>query len=509
MDILANVALGFGIALTPDNLLFCLIGVALGTAIGVLPGLGPTATIALLLPITYRMDAVSSLIMLSGIYYGAMYGGSITSILVKVPGEGASVITCIDGYAMARKGRAGAALGLSAFGSFIAGVVGTVGVFLLGPALARVALAFGPAEYAALVVVGLVLVTYVAQSSMTGALLMVALGLLLATVGVDPIYGSERYTLGQLDLFDGIQMPILAMGLFGVAELLAVAAQRGGPPPLIASPRSTREMLPSREEWSQSTGAIARGTGLGFFLGLLPGGGALIASFASYVIEKRLSKHPEEFGRGAPAGVAGPESANNAAAQAAFIPLLSLGIPANVVMGVMMGGLLIQGIQPGPRLLETRPDLYWAVVCSMLIGNVMLIILNVPLISIFVRLLRIPFGVLSPLIIVFCVVGAYSLRNSAFDVGLMLVFGVVGWLMRAARLDPAPLILAFVLGDILERSVRQALLVGLGSPMIFVTRPISAALLTLAALLLLWPAARWCLARRSGKRRTGLPDLAE
>lgn len=490
MDWLANAALGFELALTPANLLFCFIGVALGTAIGVLPGLGPTATIALLLPVTYRMDAISSMIMLSGIYYGAMYGGSITSILVKVPGEGASVVTCLDGYAMARKGRAGAALGLAAFGSFIAGVVGTLGIFLLGPAFASVALAFGPAEYAALVLVGLVLVTYVAQSSMTGALLMVAAGLLLATVGVDPISGAERFTFGQLDLFDGIQMPVLAMGLFGVAELLAVAASRAGPLPLVASPSRTRDLLPNREEWRASGGAITRGTGIGFFLGLLPGGGALIASFASYVLEKRLSRNPEQFGQGAPAGVAGPEAANNAAAQAAFIPLLSLGIPANVVMGVMMGGLLIQGIQPGPRLLEARPDLYWAVICSMLVGNVMLIVLNVPLIAVFVRLLRIPFGILSPLIIVFCVIGAYSLRNSGFDVAVMLVFGVIGWLMRLARLDPAPLILAFVLGDILERSVRQALLVGLGSPMIFVQRPISAILLSVAAILLLWPLVR-------------------
>ena len=489
-DIMANAALGFGIALSWNNLLFCLIGVTLGTAIGVLPGLGPAATIALLLPITYRMDAIASLILLAGIYYGAMYGGSITSILVKVPGEGASVVTCLDGYAMARRGRAGAALGLSAFGSFIAGVIGTVGVFLLGPPLAAVALAFGPAEYAALVVVGLVLVTHVAQSTRSASLAMIAAGLLLATLGVDPIYGTERFTFGQLDLFDGVPVAILAMGLFGVAELLAVASSRGGAPAPIYPPGQVRELLPSREEWRESAPAIARGTGLGFFLGLLPGGGALIASFASYVIEKRLSPQPERFGQGAPAGLAGPESANNTAAQAAFVPLLSLGIPANVVMGVMMGGLLIQGIQPGPRLLATRPDLYWAVICSMLIGNVMLIILNVPLISIFVQLLRIPFAVLSPLIILFCAIGAFSLRNSAFDVALMVGFGVAGWLLRRAKFDPAPLVLAFVLGDILERSVRQALLVGQGSPAIFLQRPISAGLLALAVLLLLWPALR-------------------
>jgi putative tricarboxylic transport membrane protein len=498
MDIIANAALGFGIALSPQNLLFCLIGVTLGTAIGVLPGLGPTATIALLLPITFRMDAVTSLIMLSGIYYGAMYGGSITSILVKVPGEGASVVTCLDGYAMARKGRAGAALGLAAFGSFFAGVAGTLGVFLLGPGLANAALAFGPAEYASLVLLGLVLVTHVSQGGVIPALLMAAVGLLLATVGVDPIYGTERYTFGQVDLFDGIQMAIIAIGLFGVAELLTVASQQGKTAPPVTQPGGWRALMPDRREWRDSVGAMGRGTGLGFVLGLLPGGGALIASFASYALEKRLSKTPEAFGNGAPAGVAGPESANNAAAQAAFIPLLSLGIPANVVMGVMMGGLLIQGIQPGPMLIQQRPDLYWAVICSMFVGNVMLVILNVPLISVFVRLLAIPFAILSPLIIVFCVIGAYSLRNSTFDVALMLAFGVIGWLMRYARLDPAPLVLAFVLGDILERSVRQALLVGMGSPAIFVTRPISAGLLALAAILLAWPLVRALMRRGKG-----------
>lgn len=490
MDILANAALGFGIALTPENLLLCLFGVTLGTAIGVLPGLGPTATIALLLPVSYHMDAISALIMLSGIYYGAMYGGSITSILVRVPGEGASVITCLDGYAMAQRGRAGAALGLSAFGSFIAGIIGTLGVFLMGPPLAKVALAFGPAEYAALVILGLLLVTFVSQGAFVSSLLMIFAGLALSAVGVDPIYGSERFTFGSLDLFDGIQMPILAMGLFGVAELLTVASQRDQRQDVISQPKGFRDVMPNREEWKESSGAIARGSGLGFILGLLPGGGALIASFASYVLEKRISSTPERFGRGAPAGVAGPESANNAAAQASFVPLLSLGIPANVVMGVMLGGLLIQGIQPGPRLIATHPDLYWAVITSMFIGNVMLIILNVPLISLFVKLLKIPFAVLSPLIMLFCIIGAYSLRNSSFDVATMLAFGIIGFLMRRMRLDPAPLILAFVLGDILESSVRQALLVGGGSLSIFISRPISATLVGIAVLVLLVPAVR-------------------
>ncbi len=491
MESLAGLAQGFGIALTAANLLWCLVGVALGTAVGVLPGLGPTATISLLLPITYRLDATSSLIMLSGIYYGAMYGGSITSILVRIPGEASSIVTCIDGHEMARRGRAGVALGISAFGSFIAGVVATFGVALAGPALAGAALAFGPAEYTALVLFGLVLVTQIGEGPRLRALLMAALGLLASTIGLDPISGTPRFTFGIVELQDGLDIAILAMGLFGVAEVLTLAAARDGKVERVESPRSLRALLPNRADWQASGGPIARGSVLGFVLGLLPGGGALISSFASYVMERRLSRAPERFGQGAIEGVAGPESANNAAAQASFVPLLSLGIPSNVVMGVMIGALMIQGVAPGPMLAAQRPELFWGVIASMVIGNVMLLVLNIPLLPAFVALLRVPQRILAPLILLFCVVGAYSLQNSAFDVIMVGIFGVIGFLLRLVRLDPAPFLLAFILGELLERSLRQALLIGIGSPWILIEKPISATLLACAAAVLLWPALHW------------------
>ncbi|MGG5822010.1 tripartite tricarboxylate transporter permease [Falsiroseomonas sp. HW251] len=500
MESLAGLAQGFGVAMTAANLLWCLVGVALGTAVGVLPGLGPTATISLLLPITYRLDATASLIMLSGIYYGAMYGGSITSILVKIPGEASSIVTCIDGHEMARRGRAGAALGISAFGSFIAGVVATFGVALAGPPLAGLALAFGPAEYTALVLFGLVLVTQIGEGSRLRALLMAALGLLASAIGLDPISGMPRFTFGIVELQDGLDIAVLAMGLFGVAEVLALAAARDDKAQMIDSPRGLRALLPDRADWRASAAPIGRGSVLGFVLGLLPGGGALISSFASYVMERRLAKDPSRFGQGAIEGVAGPESANNAAAQASFVPLLSLGIPSNVVMGVMIGALMIQGIAPGPMLAAQRPDLFWGVIASMLVGNVMLLVLNIPLLPVFVALLRVPQRILAPLILLFCVVGAYSLQNSAFDVVMVGIFGVLGFLLRLVKLDPAPFMLAFVLGELLEKSLRQALLIGIGSPMILVQKPISATLLVMAALVLLWPALRW-VTTRTGRTR--------
>lgn len=486
MDIFAGLVQGLAASLAPMSLLYCLIGVVIGTVIGVLPGLGPTATISLLLPITYRLDPVASIIMLSGIYYGAMYGGSITTILIRIPGEAASIVTCIDGYEMARRGRAGPALGIAAFGSFIAGIVATCGIVVLGPLLATVALKFGPAEYTALVVLGLVLVTNVSGGSILRSLVMVGLGLWFSTVGLDPIAGTERYTFGLYYLQDGFDIAIMAMGLFGVAEVLGLAERAMKQNALVAQPRKTRDLLPSAEDWRASAAPIARGSVLGFALGLLPGGGALIASFASYVMEKRVSRHPENFGRGAIEGVAGPESANNAAAQASFIPLLSLGIPSNVVMGVIMGALMIHGLAPGPMLMQNQPRLFWGVIVSMFIGNLMLVILNVPLLPLFVSLLKIPHKVLSPLILVFCVVGAYSLNNNVFDVTLLVVFGVAGYLMRKVDLDPAPFLLAFVLGGLFERSFRQALLIGGGSPAIFLQKPISAVLLLCAAAMVLW-----------------------
>jgi putative tricarboxylic transport membrane protein len=480
MDVFHAIGIGFATALTLKNIIYCFIGAFVGTVVGVLPGLGPVATISLLLPFSFTMDITSAIILMAGIFYGTQYGGSITAILVRIPGEASAVVTCLDGYAMARKGRAGAALGIAAFGSFIAGILVTIALFLVGPAMSGVALAFGPAEYTALVLLGLLLVTQLSSGSQTKALLMVSFGLLLSTVGRDPIYGAERFTFGIFSIYDGLNMALLAMGLFGVAELLIMAeggAQNAAP---VAQPTRLSDLLPNAADWRQSIGPILRGTGLGFFLGLLPGGGATLASFSAYVVERRLAKEPQRFGQGAIEGVAGPESANNAAAQSSFVPLLSLGIPANAVMAVILGALLVQGITPGPTLIANRPDLFFGVIASMLIGNLMLVVLNVPLISLFVLLLRVPGSILAPLIIVFCVVGAYTLSNSVAEVVIMIGFGIAGYLMRKIDLDPAPLVLAFVLGNILETNFRQALLVGKGSLSLFYTRPIAAVLIAVS-----------------------------
>jgi putative tricarboxylic transport membrane protein len=486
VELLSNLALGFSVSLTATNLAVCLIGALVGTAVGVLPGLGPAATVSLLLPITLAIDRTSAVIMLAGIYYGAMYGGSITSILMRIPGEAASVITCIDGYAMARKGRAGAALGISAFGSFLAGVVATVGVVLVGPELARGALAFGPPEKTALVLLGLVLVASVGSGSRLRALAMVGAGLLLSTAGTDLVSGQERFTLGYAYMRDGFGIAIVAMGLFGISEVLMLAG-RGKTGEVLAYSNRLRDLLPNRQDWRDSAGPIARGSAIGFFLGLLPGAGALLASFASYVTEKRLSSRPETFGQGAIAGVAGPESANNAAAQASFVPLLCLGLPANATIGIIMGALLIHGISPGPRLLLDHPALFWGVVTSMFVGNAMLVVLNVPLVGLFVSLLRVPQAIMAPIILMVCGIGAYSLNNSAGDVIAMAGFGILGYTLRRCGFDLAPLLLAFVLGSLLEQNLRQALLIGYGSPLIFVQKPIAAFFLAAAVVTLCWP----------------------
>jgi len=490
MEALDALALGFGVSLTPQNLLFCLIGTIVGTAIGVLPGLGPTATISLLLPITYSMPPVSAIIMLAGIYYGAMYGGSITSVLVRIPGEAASVVTCIDGYEMARRGRAGAALGIAALGSFVAGIVSTLGIALFAPALATVAYTIGPVEQTALVTLGLVMVAMITDGSVLRALTAAALGLLLSTVGMDLINATERFTFGASRLTDGIDIACMAMGLFGIAELLLMAERDASRQVPAATPSGLRDLLPNEEELRRSAAPIARGTGLGFVLGLLPGAGLIMAPFASYVIERRLSPHRAQFGHGAVEGVAGPEAANNAAAQAGFIPLFSLGIPANAVMGVMLGALMIKGMAPGPQLAATQPQLFWGAVTSMFVGNLMLLVLNVPLVSVFVQLLRIPRYVLSPLIVLFCVAGAYSVGNSGFNVMVMVTFGFVGYALRKADYDPAPFLIAFVLGSIFENSLRQSLLIGQGNPLVFLRSPIAAAVFALTAVVLLWPLIR-------------------
>jgi putative tricarboxylic transport membrane protein len=501
MDVFDAIGIGFATALTLKNIIYCFVGAFVGTVVGVLPGLGPVATISLLLPFSFTMDITSAIILMAGIFYGAQYGGSITAILVRIPGEASAVVTCLDGYAMARKGRAGAALGIAAFGSFIAGILVTIALFLVGPAMSGVALAFGPAEYTALVLLGLLLVTQLSSGSQTKALLMVSFGLLLSTVGRDPIYGAERFTFGIFSIYDGLNMALLAMGLFGVAELLVMAeggAQTATP---VAQPTRLSDLLPNAADWRQSIGPILRGTGLGFFLGLLPGGGATLASFSAYVVERRLAKEPERFGQGAIEGVAGPESANNAAAQSSFVPLLSLGIPANAVMAVILGALLVQGITPGPGLIANRPDLFFGVIASMLIGNLMLVVLNVPLISVFVPLLRVPGSIMAPLIIVFCVVGAYTLSNSVAEVVIMIGFGIAGYLMRKIDLDPAPLVLAFVLGNILETNFRQALLVGKGTLSLFYTRPIAAFLIAVSLALVGLQLARAFAQRKSPASR--------
>ncbi len=499
MDILTNLALGFGVVMTPGNLLVALVGCIIGTAVGVLPGLGPTATISLLLPISVYLDRTSSIILMSGIYYGAMYGGSITSILIKIPGEAASVVTCLDGYQMARRGRAGAALGISAFASFFAGIVATLGIAWLGPKMASVALMFGPVEKASLLLLGLVLILGIGEGSRAKAVAMVALGLLCGTIGVDLVSGEERFVFDVPHLRDGFGIAVVAMGLFGISEVLLLAEDKDAANEQVSFRPSLSELLPNRAEAAASAWPAARGSVLGFFLGLLPGGGAMLASFASYMMERKLSRQPETFGKGAVAGVAGPEAANNAAAQASFIPLLCLGIPANAVIGVIMGALLMAGVTPGPKLMSDHPELFWGVIASMLVGNVMLVVLNIPLVGLFVSLLRVPANILSPLIVMFCVIGAYSLNNAMFDVFALIGFGILGYGLRKAGYDVAPFLLAFVIGSMFEQNLRQGLIVGFGDPLVFIGSPISAAFLAFAAAIVVFPlvAARISRARRA------------
>ncbi len=480
---LEGLAQGFAVALQWQNLLYAFAGVLLGTLLGVLPGIGPVAGIALLLPATFSLDPAPALIMMAGIFYGTMYGGSTTSILINVPGEAASVITCLDGHQMARRGRAGPALGVSAIGSFIAGTLGVVALMVAAPALTRLALRFGPAEYFALIVFGLVLLAYLSSGSTLQALAMGAFGLLLGTVGLEAMSGFARYTFGRPELFDGIGFIPVAMGLFGLGEILEKVARFQ--PPDVVHGRLGR-LLPDRDDWRRSWRPILRGSGIGFLCGLLPGPNAVIASIVSYGVEKRLSSRPGEFGQGAIEGVAGPESANNAAAAGALVPLLSLGIPSSPPTAVLLAGFLIHGLTPGPLLMQQRPDVFWGVLASMYLGNVMLLVLNLPLIGLFVRILRIPDGYLIPLVVLFTMVGAYSVGNSLVDVWVMILFGLLGFACRRAGFDPAPVVLALVLGPMLETALGQSLILSDGSPLIFVTSPIAAALLGLAALLVIW-----------------------
>ena len=484
MEVLDNLMLGAQVAFSWQNVLYCLIGVLLGTLIGVLPGIGPVPTIAMLLPITFNLDPIAALIMLSGIYYGSQYGGSTTAILVNLPGEAASVVTVLDGHQMARQGRAGPALAISAIGSFVAGCVATLVIATAAPPLAEVALKFGPAEYFSLMVLGLVAATVLAHGSLMKAIAMVVLGLLFGLVGTDVNSGVLRFTFGIPELADGVGFVIVAMGMFGVTEIVANLEQREKREVFVGK---VTHLFPTREDLKRSWAPILRGTALGSFLGILPGGGALLSSFASYTVEKKVSKHPEQFGKGAIEGVAGPESANNAGAQTSFIPMLTLGIPGNAVMALMIGALMIQGIAPGPQVMTDKPQLFWGLIASMWLGNAMLVILNLPLIGIWIKLLQVPYRFLFPAILIFMNVGVFSLSNNPWDCLIMSVFGVFGYVCVKLECEPAPMILGFILGPLMEENLRRAMLLSRGDPTVFfdpVNKPISFSFL-LAALALL------------------------
>jgi putative tricarboxylic transport membrane protein len=501
MDLFSHVILGTQVVLQPMNLLFCFLGVLMGTLVGVLPGLGPTAAIALLLPNTFHVSPVSAIIMLAGIYYGAMYGGSTTSILVNIPGEAASVITCLDGYQMALKGRAGPALGIAAFGSFIAGTVSVIGLMVVAPPLAKFALAFGPPEYFSLMLLGIIILIYLASGSILKALMMFVFGILLSTIGMDSISGTQRLTFGLLELSDGIGLIPAIMGLYGVAEVIANVEQEMKR--TIISTK-VKNLLPNLQDWKDSFWPIIRGSFLGFFIGILPGPAPVIAAFSSYAIEKKLSKYPDKFGTGVIQGVAGPESANNAATGGAFIPLFTLGIPVNSVIAILLGAFMIHGIQPGPMMITKHADLFWGTVMSMYLGNAMLLVLNLPLIGLWVQVLKVPYPILFPLILLFCLIGVYSLNYSNVEIALMIGFGVFGYLARKFQFEMAPLVLAIVIGPMMENNLRLSLVISQGNPMIFITHPISAICISVTLILLISPFIPWI-----GKRRQKLQENVE
>jgi putative tricarboxylic transport membrane protein len=481
MDILTNLGIGFSAALLPINIGYCFIGVLIGTIIGVLPGIGPTATIAMLLPLTFSLPPVSSLIMLSGIYYGAQYGGSTTSILVKIPGEAGSVMTTIDGYEMAKRGRAGPALAISALGSFFAGTVATIVIVLFAQPLTKLALEFGPTEYFSLLVLGLASSVILVGTSLFKAIGMVVVGLLFGLVGTDLYTGMTRFTLGIDELYDGMNFVALAIGLFGISDILHNLANESTRRTLA---NTVSHIWPTREDFRRSVGPVLRGTGFGVVLGLLPGGGAVLSSFAAYMFEKKYSKNSSEFGKGAIEGVAAPESANNAGAQTSFIPMLTLGIPSNPVMALMIGALILQGIAPGPNVATQRPDLFWGVIVSMWVGNLFLVILNLPLVGMWVKFLKLPYFVLFPAIMAFCCIGVYSVEKSSFAVGQITVFGLIGYIFTKLDCEPAPMMLGFILGPMLEDHFRRAMLMSRGDPMVFLASPISAGLLITATIML-------------------------
>ncbi len=482
MDLLQNLAIGFGVAMTPANLFFALAGVMIGTLIGVLPGIGPIATIAMLLPLTFHLEPVSGLIMLAGIFYGAQYGGSTTAILVNLPGETSSVVTCIDGHQMARNGRAGAALATAALGSFFAGTVSTLVIAMFAPPLAIVGQSFGAPEYFSLMLLGLVAAVVLAHGSVLKAIAMIVLGLLLGLIGTDGNTGASRFTFDITRLSDGLDFVPLVIGLFGLGEIIVNLTQPDHTRSVVA--KKVTGLWLTMAEFKQAWPAVLRGTGLGCVLGVLPGGGATLSSFAAYVLEKKVAKDPSRFGHGAIEGVAGPESANNAGAQTSFIPMLTLGIPGNAVMALMIGALTIHGIQPGPQIMTERPGLFWGMVVSMWIGNLMLLVINLPMIGVWVQLLKVPYRVMYLAILLFCAIGVYTVNNSTFDVTMTAFFGVLGYIFIRLECEPAPLILGFVLGPLMEENLRRAMKIASGDPMIFLNRPLSLGLLIATAILL-------------------------
>jgi len=481
-ETLNNLLLGFSVALSPSILMYAFAGCIIGTLVGMMPGLGPLAGISLLLPATFGLNPIIAIVLLAGVYYGAMYGGSTTSILMRIPGEAASVMTCVDGYAMTQNGRAGPALAIAAIGSFFAGTVGVIGLMLLAPTLAEFALRFGPPEYTALLLMGLFILAYMSGGSMLKTLAMAAFGLMLGMIGIDVMSGYTRFNFGVTELGDGVGIVPVAVGLFGISEILLAAGGAAGPP--VQRPR-LRDLWPSREEFKLSVGPIARGSLLGFMIGIIPGSAHIISSFVSYGIERRVSKHPERFGNGAIEGVAGPESANNAAATGAFVPMMALGIPTSPVTAVMIAAIMVHGILPGPMLIQSQPELFWGFVASMYVGNVVLLILNLPLVGLFVSLLRIPYAYLYPCILCFCILGTYSVANSLVDVWILLVMGAIGYVLRKLGYDLAPVALGLVLAPMLELSLRQSLAMSAGDYGIFVERPIAVTLFGFGILLLL------------------------
>ncbi|MFN7087256.1 MAG: tripartite tricarboxylate transporter permease [Burkholderiales bacterium] len=478
-----NLLLGFSVALTPSILVYAFVGCVIGTLVGMMPGLGPLAGISLLLPATFGLNPIVAIVLLSGVYYGAMYGGSTTSILMRIPGEAASVMTCVDGYEMTKNGRAGPALAIAAIGSFFAGTVGVVGLMLLAPTLAEFALRFGPPEYTALLMMGLFILAYMSGGSMLKTLASAGLGLMLGMIGIDAMSGYTRFSFGLVELGDGVGIVPVAVGLFGISEILLTAGQEEMPK--VQKPR-LRDLIPSREEFRLSLGPIGRGSLLGFLIGIIPGSAHIISSFVSYGIERRMSQHPERFGKGAIEGVAGPESANNAAASGAFVPMMALGIPTSPVTAVMIAAIMIHGISPGPLLIQEQPELFWGFVASMYVGNVVLLVLNLPLVGLFVNLLRIPYAYLYPCVLAFCILGTYSVSNSMVDVWIMLVMGGAGYVLRKLDFDLAPVALGLVLSPMLELSLRQSLAMSAGDYRIFLERPIATTMLGLGLLLFLF-----------------------